>query len=372
MSEIAKHKYQQLKEYIINTIKAKDLKPGEKIWSENELADKFQMSRHTVRQAIGELVSEGWLYRIHGKGTYVDRRPDRTSQQAKTIGVITTYLNDYIFPAIIRGIDSILTPKGYNIILCCTYNQHNKERMCLEKFLNTAIDGLIVETTKSALPNPNLDLYRQLSHSRGIPIIFMHGTYKDLDYSYIVEDDFEAGYLATKHLLDLGHTKIGGIFKSDDIQGHYRYKGFREACSERGLKFQESRILWFDTERGDEKLGNKDNGQLDCLLRECSGLVCYNDQVAMKVLDRARYIGISIPRDVSLVSFDDSQLAVASEIKLTTVAHPQEKLGEEAAKAILQMIGREKNYHAIKMKPRLVIRGSTQEFKERKGDLVDG
>jgi len=75
MSKLTKPKYQQLKDYIINKIKENGLKPGEKIWSENELADKFQMSRHTVRQAIGELVNEGWLYRIHGKGTFVDRQP---------------------------------------------------------------------------------------------------------------------------------------------------------------------------------------------------------------------------------------------------------------------------------------------------------
>ena len=368
MSKLSKPKYQQLKEHIIATIKEEQLKPGEKIWSENELANKFQMSRHTVRQAIGELVNEGWLYRIHGKGTFVDRRPDREVRQARTIGVMTTYLNDYIFPSIIRGIDSVLSPKGYNIILASTYNKHEKERLCLEKFLNTELDGLIVETTKSALPNPNLDLYRQLSHSRKIPIIFIHGFYKALDYSYVVEDDVEAGYLATNHLLDLGHTRIGGIFKSDDIQGHYRFEGFSKACSLKGLEDCSSRILWFDTEQAEEKLGGCDNEQLDRLFEECSALVCYNDQVAMKVLDRARSKGINIPEDLSLVSFDDSQLAVASEVKLTTVAHPQEKLGEEAARAILQMIAGKKKYHAIKMKPQLIVRGSSCEYKERTGE----
>lgn len=368
MSKPIKPKYQQLKEHIINTIKEEGLKPGEKIWSENELADKFQMSRHTVRQAIGELVNEGWLYRVQGKGTFVARELAQEPRQAKTIGVMTTYLNDYIFPAIIRGIDSVLSPRGYNIILSSTYNKHEKERLCLENFLNTEVDGLIVETTKSALPNPNLDLYRQLRYGMKIPIIFIHGYYKDLDCSYVVEDDVEAGYLATKHLLDLGHSKIGGIFKSDDIQGHYRFEGFSKACSEKGLEVCSSRILWFDTEQAEEKLGGCcAKEELDHLLKECSALVCYNDQVAMKVLDRARFKGLNIPKDLSLVSFDDSQLAVASEVKLTTVAHPQEKLGVEAAKSILQMIAKEKIYHTIKMKPRLIIRGSTCEFKERMG-----
>jgi GntR family transcriptional regulator, arabinose operon transcriptional repressor len=67
-----------------------------------------------------------------------------------------------------------------------------------------------------------------------------------------------------------------------------------------------------------------------------------------------------VPEDVSLVSFDDSQLAVASEIKLTTVAHPKERLGEEAATAMIQMIERKQNYFDVKMRPELVVRGSTR------------
>lgn len=363
MAELEKPKYQQLKEHIIDIIDSRELKPGEKIWSENELADRFQMSRHTVRQAIGELVNEGWLYRIQGKGTFVAKRCDHKFSQTKTIGVMTTYLNDYIFPAIIRGIDIVLSQQGYNIVLSCTYNEHEKERMCLENFYNRGIDGLIVETTKSALPNPNLDLYRKLN-DKGIPILFIHGFYKELDYPYIVEDDTEAGYLAAEHLIDLGHTRIGGIFKADDIQGHYRFAGFRKACQESGLELPDTRILWFSTGEEKDKLEGSDN-RLQQLLEECSALICYNDQIAVRVLDRARSIGIIVPDDLSLVSFDDSQLAIASEVKLTTIAHPQEKLGEEAARAILQMIVGEKDYHSLKMKPRLVIRGSTRKFKER-------
>lgn len=360
MADIDKPKYQRLKEYIIETIKSRELKPGDKIYSENELADEFGISRHTVRHAIGELVSEGWLYRVHGKGTFVDKRPDGKTNQTKTIGVLTTYLNDYIFPAIIRGIDGVLSGNGYNIMLGCTYNQHEKERLCLENLKGQNIAGLIAEPTKSALPNPNLDLYRELNNN-GVPVLFIHGCYKGLDCSYIAEDDVKAGYIATKYLIDIGHSKIGGIFKIDDIQGHYRFEGFQKAHLEAGLELLDSRVLWFDTGEADEKFKSGGSKKLASILSECSAIVCYNEQIAVKVMDVIRENGLNIPQDISLVSFDDSQLAVASGVKLTTVAHPKEKLGEEAGKAIIHMITRRKSYYDIKMHPELVVRGSTKK-----------
>lgn len=366
MMDIEKPKYQKLKDYIIQTIQREELKPGEKIYSENELAEKFLISRHTVRQAIGELTNEGWLYRVQGKGTFINRRPDETCGGVKTIGVITTYLSDYIFPSIIKGIDGILSANGYNIILGCTNNQHEKERLFLENLLNQNVDGIIVEPTKSALPNPNIALYKEFN-TRGISVLFIHGCYRELDYSYIVEDDLEAGYIATKHLIDLGHKKIGGIFKIDDIQGHFRFSGFQRAHAEALLKTSDSRILWYDTDDIDTKI-NATEPYLQNLLTQCSAIICYNDEIALKFIDLVRKKGLNIPENISLVSFDDSQLAIASEVKLTSVAHPKEKLGEEAAKSIINMINRAQTYYDVKMKPVLIVRGSTQKFVEVTGN----
>ena len=358
-----KPKYQRLKEYIIETIQQKQLKFGDRIFSENELAEKFNISRHTVRQAIGELVNEGWLYRIHGKGTFVGNGPYEKWEKMHAIGVITTYLNDYIFPAIIRGINSVLLEHGYNMLLSCTYNQHQMERLCLENLKNHRIAGLIVEPTKSALPNPNLDLYQELK-KKNIPILFIHGCYEDFDCSYVVEDDVWAGYIATRHLIELGHTRIGGVFKKDDIQGHYRFAGFKKAHEEAGLEVLPSRVLWFDTEQA-INFESSMRKQLVDFIPQCSGIVCYNDQMAIKILDVLRGMDLSVPEDISLVSFDDSQLAVASEVKLTTVAHPQERLGQQAATALIDMIEGRQKRSRIKMRPELVIRGSAKKVSER-------
>ncbi len=351
-----KPKYRILKEYLIGLITSGKLSPGEKIPSENVLAEQFQISRHTVRKSIGELISEGWLVSSQGKGTYV--RNSRRNRQSRIIGVVTTYLGDYIFPSIIRGIDEVLGKNGYNIVLGHTNNHFEKEKTCLTNLLNQNIDGLIVETTKSALPNPNLDIYKAFG-KRGIPILFMHGSYKGFKASSIYEDDTLAGYLATKHLIDLGHERIGGIFKMDDIQGHARYKGFVKAHREAGLTIADQRIVWFDTHDVRFKLQKPPNAYLEGFLADCTGIVCYNDQISLDIIDIARLKGIAIPGQLSMVGFDDSDLAVASEVKLTTVAHPKEKLGQEAAELMLKMIAQPGRSFDVKMKPQLVIRSST-------------
>lgn len=353
-------KYLKLKEYITEAIKTGELKPGDRILSENKLAGKFKVSRHTVRHAISELVSEGWLYSRQGKGTFVRCVPSQKVKynRTNTIGVITTYLNDYIFPAIIQGIDKVTSANGYNIMLGCTYNQHEKERNCLENLMRQDIAGMVVETTKSALPNTNLDLYNEFENM-GIPVLFIHGSYKGLDSPSIVQDDEEAGNLAARHLLELGHSEIGGVFKIDDIQGHYRFAGFQKALTEAGIKPVDSRIVWYATGEVEDKIGSSDSKQLTGLLSGCSAIVCYNDMIALKIMNVIREKGMSVPGDISIVSFDDSELAVASEVKLTTVVHPKEKLGEKAGESIISMINGKKQPLSIKLTPDLVVRGST-------------
>ncbi len=353
-------KYVKLKELIKELILNEKLKPGDIIESENNLSSRFGISRHTVRQAIGELVNENWLYREQGKGTFVSHEVGKNNHEKKMIGVMTTYIHDYIFPDIIKGIDDVLSQKGYSIILGCTNNHQSSERLCLESMKENNIAGLIAEPVKSALPNPNLELYKEIIES-GIPVIFINAFYKELDSSFVVEDDFNAGYMATKHLLELGHRKIGGIFKVDDMQGHQRYKGYSSAYNEFNLIPNDASVLWFSTEDRQRLL---DNSIPDETFFEhldgCTAIVCYNDQMAVKLLDYLRTMNIHVPDDISIVSFDDSSLATVTEVKFTSVAHPKEKLGQKAALSLLSIIDEQVDHVKEKMNPELVIRGSTK------------
>lgn len=351
-------KYVQLKNYIRSLVESGHLKPGEKLESENELSKRFKISRHTVRQAISELVNENLLSRIQGSGTFISQALGSQKEKSGIIGVITTYLDDYIFPGIIKGIDQVLSHKGYSIILGHTNNKLEREAVCLSNMLEKNVDGFIIEPTKSALPNPNSVYYDEI-RKRNIPLIFINGYYPGNQGSYVVEDDELGGYLAAMHLFDLGHEHLAGIFKVDDIQGHGRYSGFVKAHREKGRSIPEDVIIWYTTEDV-QTLFSQENGRaLLARIGKCTGLICYNDQVALKAINLLRQEGIKVPEALAVVSFDDSDLASSGEIKLTTLAHPKDKLGEKAAEALLDILNGKMASVRERIKPQLIVRNSS-------------
>lgn len=355
------HKYLLIKEYIIELISSSECKYGEKIPSENELSKKFGVSRQTVRQAINELENENWLKSVHGSGTYVNKSIDRKKKETKTIGAIITYPDDYIFPSIIKGMESTLSENGYHINLGFTYNKVEKEAQCLKSFMEKDIDGLIIESNKSALPNPNLDLFLKLNR-KNIPFIFINGYYNELKASYVIMDDENNGFLATDYLLKKGHSKIGGIFKVDDIQGHLRYKGFVKALHHSDLEVPEENVLWFTTEDSNTIFQKEYSARLLNRFKTCSAIVCYNDQIAVKLMENLKENGVCIPEDISIISFDNSSLAQFSNPQLTSISHLGSGLGEKAAAALIQMIKTGKP-HEDKIKSEIIERNSVKSLK---------
>ncbi|MEH7545779.1 MULTISPECIES: GntR family transcriptional regulator [Bacillaceae] len=366
-----KTKYNMVKEKITEWITSGKVQPGEKIYSENELVKMFGVSRHTVRQAVGDLVHEGWLYREQGAGTFCSNKllqPNVESEMispikslntnGKNIGVITTYISDYIFPSIIKGIESYLTAQGYSLTFACTDNDVEKEKQCLQTMLSRNIDGLIVEPTRSSNYNPNIHYYLQLEQNN-IPYLMINQFYSQLMPPHIIMNDEHGGFIATEHLINLGHEKIIGLFKTDDLQGVNRMQGFIRAFREHNLPFFPDMVITYTTEE-------KDNNLVEQLQQffttddKPTAIVCYNDQLALQVLFMLRGIGLSVPEDVSIVGYDDSSLAEATDVKLTSVTHPKMDMGIEAAKWIVSAVEKRGSIeHSTIYEPELVIRNST-------------
>lgn len=364
-------KYSIVKQAIKSKILDGTFQPHQKISSESELMNKFNVSRHTVRLAVGDLVNQGWLYREQGAGTFcADRSKENINKSIsnqKNIAIITTYISDYIFPSIIRGAESYLSKNGYHVSIFSTNNDHSKERHFLERILTQHFDGVIVEPTKSAISNPNINYYLNLERQE-IPYIMINAYYDELEPLSITLNDEKGGFLQTEHLIELGHENIVGFFKNDDGQGSKRMKGYLKAHRTNGITLNPNHIITYKTEDKYHQPKVELAKILELPVKDRpTAIVCYNDELAVALLDVVREKGIRIPEDISIVGFDDSFLAEVSEVKLTSIKHPQTELGEAAGKMILDIVKSTNGnpqkskgtFEPIVFEPELVIRHST-------------
>ena len=330
---MGEHKYAELAQKLRGDILAGVYAGGQKLPSENELAEQTGYSRSTVRQAVSLLEQEGLANRVRGSGTYV-RSAIPNREPTRNIAVVTTYIGEYIFPIFLHGIDHVLSKNGYTSMLGATRNRVDNERRILSDLLEKPIDGMIVEGTKTAFPNPNIDLYERFSE-RGIPVVFINGYYPDLKSPvFVVADDRAGGRMACSALLQKGHQKIAGIFKSDDIQGHRRYQGYAEALRSAGLAVADDHVIWYDT----ENRGNILEARAAPALRGCTAAVCYNDETALLTLEILEKSGDPARQKVDFVSFDHSTFARLSATPFLSLSISQENMGRLAAKKLLKLL----------------------------------
>ena len=349
-------KYQVLIDYIVGQIENGTLMPGDKLSSENELSRKFGISRQTVRTAIGILEEQSVLRRVKGSGTYLSDRRRESLEQRSRIAVITTYVDSYIFPKIIQGIEETLFEWGYSVQIAFTNNTLEREKSVLMDIISRDdVAGVIVEGTKSGLPNPNIPFYRKLQ-ARKIPIIFINTYYPELSVPHVSLDDVQAARKAVDYLIGKGHQDIGAVLKLDDGQGRQRYLGYLQAMDSAGYPVTDSRMVWIDTDESKQLAYCTD--KILNRLESCSALFCYNDQIAFQLVRILSDRGIRVPEDVALISIDDSDLAIHSEVQITSLPHPKEKLGSKAAELLLRMIDSGKPVDSYEFDTRVVERDS--------------
>ena len=311
----------------------KDIYPeGTMLPTEEQLCEQYGASRQTIRQALSILVKENLISKQRGSGSTVtsQARPPRSYH----IAVITTYISDYIFPGILREAEAVFSDHKYSALIAATRNRVTNERSILLDMLSKPIDGFLIEGTKTALPNPNLDLYQKLIDQK-VPVVFFSSYYPELkDTICVYSDNYGGGYQLVQYLLQKGHTKIAGIFKSDDIQGHQRYAGYISALRDSGNMISDEDVCWYTTENQEYIL----NASLIDQLQEATAVVCYNDEVAFTLIRLLQENGKAVPQDLAVVSFDNSYFSDISPVKITSLSYGDRNIGRVAAEKLIRML----------------------------------
>ena len=340
---MTKTKYGALLSNLEEKILRGELKKGEKVPTETELAQAYGISRQTVRKALSLLIEKGLMKGIQGSGYYVTYAVKKQPKE-KHIAVITTFISDYIFPAILRTVESTLSKHNYTVSIYATNNSVTSERSILQSLANNSVSGIIVEGTKAALPNPNIGLYTALADS-GVMIVFFNSIYPGLSHPNIKSatmDDYGGGAYLTSRMIEEGHTAIGGIFKADDLQGMNRYAGFVNTLADRSIPIVDQNILWFNTEN---KFLNGEKtsytySRLNEVIQSCTGIVCYSDLTAailMKKLSEMSTTGES--RVTAVYSFDNyNHISPVEGVSFFSLGYPRDMMGELISTKLLRMI----------------------------------
>lgn len=333
-------KYETLSERLTEQI-VQNLQEGiTALPTEAALAEQYQVSRQTVRAALALLRDKGLIESRQGSGSYATGLSPDAWQNI--IPILITSSQEYIYPHLLGDIRTALASQGYQLRVYPTDNDTSIERKHLLTLLTDPPRGLIAEGSKSALPTPNADLYEKLK-AAGTRLLFLHNRYDALSDEVCVKDDnYYGGYLLTRHLADLGHTRIAGLFKIDDRQGHERYLGAASCLRDLGYEPEDRHVGWFQTQDVEALEKRQDTRFLATYIKErlgdCTAVICYNDEIAYWLVKELSYAHIQVPRDISVVCFDNSYLSDLSRVRLTTLTHKPHEIGTQVAQTMIRQL----------------------------------
>ncbi|HLX03429.1 MAG TPA: LacI family DNA-binding transcriptional regulator [Trinickia sp.] len=274
-----------------------------------------------------------------------------------TIGLVVPNSTNPYFAELARGIEDGCARKGYCVFFCNSDDDPAKQRNYLRVLQEKRIDGLII-----ASAGDDAVLAESLADSRE-PLVIVDRNIEGLAADLVQIDHEKGAYLATKHLLELGHAKIGCITGPvSTAVSAMRVHGFIRAMAERGIEIAPSAIVESDFSGAG---GHLAAGQLFDTVRPSAIFAC-NDMMGIGALRAAAERGILVPHDCSIIGFDDIEFSAYTYPALSTVGQSVRALGETAAQTLIERITNNSGGPTRRrvVSPRLVLRESTAAYAE--------
>lgn len=286
-------------------------------------------------------------------------RPARLRRRsAGLVGLVVPELENPVFPAFAQVIETALAQAGYTPMLCTQSPGMVSEDEYVEVLLEHGVAGIIFVAGAHADTTAARDRYQELV-ARGLPMVFVNGYVEGVPAPFMSTDDMVAAYLAVSHLASLGHRRVAlATGPPRYVPVLRKQEGYRAAMRRLGLLSEEeldqlTEMTIFSVEGGHA-------AALRLLEHAPTGIVCGSDLMALGVIRAARERGLDVPRDLSVVGYDDSPLIAFTDPPLTTVRQSVRAIGEAAARALIDGInGHPAAPSEYLFRPELVVRGST-------------
>jgi len=360
-------KYKQLKEIVVRRIRSGEYPEGGKMPSENELSVEFQVSKHTVIKTLTELVNEGVLFRHQGKGTFLQSREKRRKNR---IAVIVFHCDNPYYSKIVRAIEDKAHANACHVVLCNSEGNPGKEAAYIKKLIPDVDGFLICPVYCAGGTSPGMKLILE----KEVNCVFIASlpTRREIKgIPCVVPDDVQGGYLSTRHLIEMGYTKIlflsvKGFLNRGEI--HDRFSGYRNALSEAGIPFRREWMI--EATNLDPLNGYRQDGYLATetilpMIEERTALFSIGDSLAIGMLKGLREKKIRVPDRVGVCGYDNIDLASQWGVDLTTVAHPIALMGEKSMEILFDRMNGRPTAEKVILPVELKVRKSTVTEKQR-------
>ncbi len=335
--------YLQIQQYIIEQLSEGNLKKGDKLPSENEMAKFFNVSRVTVKNSFTQLIEKGIIYREKGRGTFVGERINEflaernkitKANKKKLIAYIAPGIRELHSGDIFEGVSKGLSEMGYDLIFYCTEHVIENEAVMIDRALERGVDGIIIfpldsETYNEKIVRLVIDKF---------PIVIVDKYVKEIDANCVVSDNFKGTYMGIKHLINMGHKNIGFVSLTGKGSSSLaeRLSGYEAALSEHDIAVNHKYRLMSLTNN------NPSNAYMISeflySVKEITALFAVNKGIGMSCLQQAMALGIEIPGDLSVIFFDSIDFVDLMRIKPTVLKQQSYAIGREAVQLLASFL----------------------------------
>ena len=324
-----------------------------------------QVSVATVSHVVNDtrFVSEGTRLRVQQaieELRYVPSALARSlkSNRTHTVGMMIPNSSNPYFAEIIRGIEDTCYEAGFNVILCNSDDDPLKQSTYVRLLSEKQVDGLIVMSSGA-----DVELLDTLRAAR-MPLVLVDREIDDLAADLVEVNHEAGGFLATQHLLQLGHRRVACIAGPQSLSSaRQRVQGYQRALHEAGLAVNDKLLRRGDFTSAGGHAAMASLLEIKTPTGRPSAVFASNDLMAIGAVCAAAARGLRIPQDLSVIGFDDIALAAYSNPPLSSIVQPKHQTGELAAQLLLQRIAQpDRELQRAILQPSLIVRHSTGPF----------
>ncbi|PIF32512.1 LacI family transcriptional regulator [Flavobacterium sp. 9] len=334
-----------------------------------QIAKELDVSISTVSKSLRNSleIGEETRLKVQAFAKFYNYKPNNIAlslknRKTKSIGIIIPEIVHYFFSTVINGIEQVANENGYSVVICLSDDSFDKEVLNMEMLANGSIDGFIMSLSKETQYKGDFHHITEVIN-QGMPVVMFDRVTNDILCDKVIIDDKAAAYEAVQSLIDNGRKKIALVTTVDYVSvGKLRTDGYEKALLDNGLPFNEDLII---------KIEDVDTCEITIsqLLhdRAFDAVFAVNELFAVTIIKTASKMGLKVPEDLAVIAFTDGIISKYSTPSITTVSQSGEKMGNKAAKMLIERLEAEhddddeenENYTTEVIETHLIQREST-------------